>query len=132
MGAGLERLSRLPARHAHQQRPTLSGVGKVLLGVAAVGLTIYALFDVVSSPRRVVPVLPKWLWLLAVLVPVVGPAAWLVVSRRARSPLPEHRVTGPDDDPDFLSRLRPQRPGPTDDSVRRWEDELRGDPGSDR
>lgn len=98
--------------------------------VVGVGLTVYALLDVVTTPRREVPAMSKWLWLLAVLVPVVGPLAWIVVSRRARSARPERRVTGPDDDPDFLRRLRPPRPGPTDDSVRRWEDELRGD--SDR
>ena len=100
-------------------------MGKVLLVLLAVGLTIYALFDVITTARKDVPVMHKWLWLLAVLIPVVGPLAWLIVSRRAGRPEP--RVTGPDDDPDFLRGLRPRRPGPTDDSVQRWEDELRGD-----
>ncbi len=107
-------------------------MGKVLLVVVAVGLTVYALFDVVTTPRATVPAMPKWLWLLAVLIPVAGPVAWLVVSRRARHARPERRVTGPDDDPDFLRRLHPPRPGPSDDSVRRWEDELRGDSDADR
>ena len=102
-------------------------MGKVLLVLVAVGLTVYAVFDIATTPRREVPVMRKWLWLLVALIPAVGPLTWLVVSRRARSPRPEPRVTGPDDDPDFLRRLRPRQPGPTDDSVRRWEDELRGD-----
>lgn len=107
-------------------------MGKVLLVVVAVGLTVYALFDVVATPRRQVPAMSKWLWLPAVLAPVAGPVTWLVVSRRARRARPERRVTGPDDDPDFLRGLHPPRPGPTDDSVQRWEDELRGDSDADR
>jgi hypothetical protein len=102
-------------------------VGKVLLVLVAVGLTIYAVLDVATTARKDVPAMPKWLWLLAVLVPVVGPLTWLVLSRRARRPRPVPRITGPDDDPDFLRGLRPPRPGPSDDSVQRWEDELRGD-----
>ena len=82
---------------------------KALAAVAAVGLSVYCLFDIASSDARAVRTLPKPLWFAVVLIPVLGPIAWFLGGRapRHRPPpkRPQPRVTGPDDDPDFLWRI---------------------------
>jgi heme/copper-type cytochrome/quinol oxidase subunit 2 len=77
-----------------------------------IGVTVYCVIDVVRSTADERLGLHKALWVALVLfIPVLGPLAWFAVrwSRRS-SGGPTHspnrrRVTGPDDDPDFLSRL---------------------------
>lgn len=82
---------------------------KALVVVVTVGLSVYCLFDVRSTGRGEVRALPKAAWFVVVLVPLVGPAAWLLAGRSPRrgpgTPRPRPRVVGPDDDPDFLWRL---------------------------
>lgn len=82
----------------------------VLLWIA---LLVYCLVDVAQTDGPRVRALPKPLWLLlVVLVPFLGPLAWLLAGR----PLAQGRVrtssrgrrTGtraPDDDPEFLAAL---------------------------
>ena len=55
---------------------------RVVLIAIVVFATIYALVDCVQTDRRLVRVMPKPAWLLAILVPVAGPL--VVVLRRAR------------------------------------------------
>ena len=51
---------------------------RFLLWAVPVVVTIYALIDIVSTPRQQTRALPKWLWLLLiVIVPFVGALAWL-------------------------------------------------------
>ncbi len=87
-------------------------------------LTLYCVIDAIQSDPRDIRNLPKWAWLLLILlVPVVGAVAWLVAGRPSREswsrhnpPLPQNaqqaplrtppaNPRGPDDDPDFLKRL---------------------------
>jgi hypothetical protein len=95
-----------------------------------VGLLIYCLIDAIQTPGNQVRNLPKLLWiLLIVLVPLVGGIAWLFAGRpteagdtwRIGDGFPEHdrprpaRSIAPDDDAEFLARLRrpndePQNP----------------------
>ncbi|MBO3083476.1 PLDc N-terminal domain-containing protein [Cellulomonas fengjieae] len=77
-----------------------------------IGVTIYCVIDVLRSSAAERLGVHKGLWVLLVLVvPVLGPLAWLGVrwSRRSSggpTQAPNRgRTTGPDDDPDFLSRL---------------------------
>ena len=71
--------------------------------VAAVVLTVFALVDCALTERNRVRALPRWAWLLIVLVlPVIGPLLWLVVGRGSARKRPVTRVIGPDDDPAFL------------------------------
>jgi len=98
------------------------GVLKALVAVAAVGLTIYCLFDVRSTAPHLVRALPRSAWFVVVLVPLVGPIAWFTGGRpirRGPGPVrPPPRVVGPDDDPDFLweiERRRRRRPPPPTD-----------------
>ena len=55
---------------------------RVVLIAIVVFATIYALVDCVQTDRRRVRVMPKPVWLLAILVPVAGPLS--LVPRRAR------------------------------------------------
>jgi hypothetical protein len=96
------------------------GVGKALIVVVVVVFSVYSLFDVLAQTRT--RSLSKPVWALIALVPLVGPLLWITLGRPpAARPgggggqqLP--RVTGPDDDPDFLWNLdRRKRHGPTDE-----------------
>jgi hypothetical protein len=88
-------------------------VGKVLLAALVVVVMLYAFIDCVQTPRAYARSLPKWLWLLlVVLVPVVGAVAWLVLGRPQSASLVAagaRRGRGvpvaPDDDPAFLRKL---------------------------
>jgi hypothetical protein len=82
---------------------------RILPVVIAVGLAIYALLDVVTTPASEVRNLPKWAWIpLIVIGTYIGPIAWLVAGRpkgRGRGARPKRRQLPPDDDPDFLRKL---------------------------
>lgn len=99
---------------------------RLLVYVVPLALAIYALIDLSRSEpseRAGIPVL-GWLAII-VLVPVIGPVTWIVVSRlqgtagggtsRPSGPTPRTwpvRRPGPkapDDDPDFLWRLEQER-----------------------
>jgi hypothetical protein len=88
---------------------------RVLLILAPIVLAVYALVDCVQTTRP--RGLPKAAWLVVIaLVPVIGPLAWLLGGhdRGWRLPTPpSSRPLAPDDDPDFLRRLRnPPTPPP--------------------
>lgn len=109
--------------------------------VLVIGLAIYSLIDLSRSTASERAGVHPFAWVLIVLVPVLGPAAWLLVSRYQRGdigpppgerqgrpaapPRPpagptRRRRPAPDDDPDFLRRLgrpgRPPRRRPDDDT----------------
>jgi hypothetical protein len=93
---------------------------RVILVVAAIGVTIYAVIDCVRSPADQVRALPKPVWLMLIVVTLMiglGGIAYLVFGR----PNPEsgagppgggqvYRGPAPDDDPDFLRSLGRKRP----------------------
>ena len=102
---------------------------RVVLPLLALGLMIYALVDIAGTEKKDLGGLPKWFWvLIVILLPVLGPLLWIVtkVSRRrtasygagpawgasGRPGRGARRPTGPvapDDDPDFLWRLEQER-----------------------
>ncbi len=105
-------------------------------------LLVYALIDCIQSEEGRIRNLPKIGWILLILiVPVVGPVAWLVAGRPAGSSrprlawpstqtagFPKHerprRQVAPDDDPAFLSALG-QRDPEHEELLRKWEAQLR-------
>jgi hypothetical protein len=99
----------------------MSRVLPVVLGLA---LLIYGLVDCLQADRRAVRLLPRWGWLLLIVViPFVGSVCWLVLGRPVGAASPgrgraasagRSAPRGPEDDPDFLARLdrRPRPPGP--------------------
>ncbi|MGI8613001.1 MAG: PLDc N-terminal domain-containing protein [Nocardioidaceae bacterium] len=96
-------------------------MGKVLIVVVVVVLVVYTVFDVLAADRSRVRLLPKPVWVLVALVPILGVAGWLALGRPVSHnppPVPPRpRVVGPDDDPDFLWKLqrRPRPPGADED-----------------
>jgi hypothetical protein len=99
-------------------------MGRALPVVIAAVLAIYCVVQVVQSRAGTVRVLPRWLWVLVILVvPLLGPIAWLVAGRPRGRPSPprRNRPVAPDDDPDFLRGLRdnkPREPGDKPDDTR--------------
>lgn len=85
---------------------------RVLLTLAILGLTIYAVIDCVRSEGSGRMRGPTWAWVtLIVVLPIFGALIWLAVARAAdaapeagRRPMPK----APDDDPDFLRYLQQQ------------------------
>jgi hypothetical protein len=91
-------------------------VAGVLLALA---FYIYSIIDVLRSPKSQVRTLPKYVWLVIVLVlPILGGAFWLLLGRTRPSGGVNRKKSGPsapDDDPKFLRKL--------DDDV--WVDKMR-------
>ncbi len=105
-----------------------------LLGALAslvfIALWVYCVFEVIQTDEVIVRNLPKMIWLLIVIfVPTIGSIAWLLLgrpegapfgfgsvgARSLRSPAPR----GPDDSPEFLSGIDPER-----ERLRKWEEDL--------
>lgn len=85
-------------------------MGKAIPVIIVIALAVYALFDVIATPRDQVRYLPKALWAVVALVPLLGVALWLVFGKTrtkpAGPPRPQRPIArGPDDDPDFLRGL---------------------------
>ena len=82
---------------------------RVVLTLAGLALTIYAVIDCIQTEDARVKSLPKLAWVvLIVLVPWVRPIAWLVARRERTFPSGRRPTTGPrgpEDDPDFLRNL---------------------------
>lgn len=91
-------------------------MGKFFLAVLAITLLVYALFDLIATPKdKIRGKLPKAVWFVLIVVPVIGPIVWLTVGHRRiwnppssggrSAPRPPPRPKGPDDDPDYLGGL---------------------------
>lgn len=61
-------------------------MGKAIPIIIVIALAVYALFDVIATPRDRVRYLPKPLWVLVVLIPALGVAAWLVFGKVRTKP----------------------------------------------
>jgi len=103
----------------------------VIIGVAVVALTIFALVDLFVTNTNRLRAFPKPVWIgLIVVLPVIGPVLWLTIgkNRPGRATTPR----APDDDPGFLGTLGES----ADERIKRLEEELRrldeeeGDPDS--
>lgn len=99
-------------------------VSRILPLLALIALYVYVLVDLSRAPSSEVRLLPKWLWVIVVVVLFLfGPLLWLVLGRpravppqsggeggggsSGRRPGPRGPVA-PDDDPEFLKRLDEQ------------------------
>ena len=104
---------------------------RVLPFIVAIALAVYALVDCLQSdpaeirgPRR-----PIWIAII-VLLPIVGPAAWLLSKTKfvhdlgRRSGRPSAPPVAPDDNPEFLSQIR-DIDEQHEEMLTKWEKDLR-------
>jgi hypothetical protein len=83
---------------------------RVLLVVLSIAIQLYGLIDCAQREDTEVRSLPRWGWLIIiVLVPTIGAIAYLIAGRPKRpgggSNKKPKRTIAPDDDPDFLRGL---------------------------
>jgi Phospholipase_D-nuclease N-terminal len=83
------------------------------VGLALLGLWLFCLLDVITSDESECRNLPKFGWLVLVLIlPDVGSIIWLIAGRplRPAGGLPDapgrSSVPNPDDDEEFLRKVR--------------------------
>ena len=94
----------------------------VFYALLSLGLLVFALVELTVTPGTTVRTLPKLLWYVVILVPVLGPLTWLLLGRprrrdRSAPSAPPARPVAPDDDEDFLRELRRRRSDPRDDAA---------------
>ncbi|WP_144763415.1 PLD nuclease N-terminal domain-containing protein [Curtobacterium sp. 9128] len=78
--------------------------------VAALAFTVYALIDCATMPRQRIRSLGRGVWILLIVVlPVLGGVLWFLLGRAPASASPQPRYRGPEDDPDFLGEHAPER-----------------------
>ncbi|MCA0295408.1 MAG: PLD nuclease N-terminal domain-containing protein [Actinobacteria bacterium] len=102
-------------------------------------LLVFCLVDCILADQARVRNLPKWGWVvLMAVIPLIGCIAWLVAGRPLRRPRPtpdagtpatwEHppylRPTAPDDDPEFIAKLK-RTNSEHERQLKRWEEDLR-------
>jgi hypothetical protein len=83
-----------------------------LLVLASLGFELYALIDAARTDQDAVRSLPKWAWIIIILLfGLFGSVAWFFIGRpkgssgpRARRPR-SGRPVPPDDNPEFLGNL---------------------------
>ncbi|CAB4329587.1 MAG: hypothetical protein F2851_00220 [Actinobacteria bacterium] len=77
--------------------------------ILSLALTLYTFIDCARRDETEIRKLPKWGWLLAILLTgIFGPIAYLVIGRKPMNLKPKNlkkRILPPDDDPDFLRGL---------------------------
>jgi len=124
-------------------------IGDSLVGLLVLGFWLFCLFDVIVTDESLMRNLSKPWWVVIVLIfSVIGSIMWLVAGRpqaqrgpglpyrgnRGDVPVAGHagssgrsRPSGalaPDDDPEFLDRVRRQN-AEDKDLLARWEEDLR-------
>lgn len=106
-------------------------------------ILVFCLIDAILADDSRVRNLPKWGWILLIIViPLVGGIAWLVAGRPVNAPprqvpwpsgtagypeteRPAHlRPKAPDDDPEFLASLKKSN-SDHERMLKQWEDDLR-------
>lgn len=80
---------------------------RALLFGGVIALGAYCFFDVIRTDAERVGSLDKLVWMVVVLLPVLGPAAWLLLGRPVpvTSRLSQQHPQAPDDSPEFLASL---------------------------
>lgn len=93
----------------------MTGMPRLILVLAYVALTVYAIADVANTPESRSKGLPKIGWIFVIVfVPFLGAFLWLLLGkgnisgprspRKSRARGPQHPLA-PDDDPAFLAKL---------------------------
>ena len=85
-------------------------MGRALIVLGYVGLAAYSIADVRQSPVAQPHGLPRWGWILIIILfPYLGAGTWLVMKyTRGDGQRGRGGQIAPDDDPEYLSWLREQ------------------------
>jgi hypothetical protein len=112
-------------------------MARVLLVLVDLALVVVALIDCLSVEEHEIRALPRFAWVLLILLfSPIGPIAWFVAGRPRRvvagaatdpllSPPPPKRVLAPDDDPEFLGKMSARNRREDEELLRMWEADLR-------
>ena len=80
--------------------------------LVSLGMTLYSFIDCAKRDETQILRLPKWGWLLVILLTgIIGPVAYLTIGRvrsiggTFKGNQPKKRILPPDDDPDFLRSI---------------------------
>ncbi|MFV0459792.1 MAG: PLD nuclease N-terminal domain-containing protein [Actinomycetales bacterium] len=106
--------------------------------IVQLALLVYCLVDCVQADERRIRILPRWAWVLIIIIlPIAGGLGWLLAGRPVPGDVDDAGIRsmgplGPDDDPDFLNRIdeeseRQRRLESWEDDLRRRETELKPD-----
>jgi hypothetical protein len=81
----------------------------VLIVVGGLAVWLFGLFDCARTEQEAVRNLPKWAWLIIIIIfGSIGSVAWLLVGRPKAQGITRKRVMRvipPDDNPEFLKKL---------------------------
>jgi hypothetical protein len=100
----------------------------VFLAAVQLVLIVLALISVLSADR--VRAMPRALWIVVILlVPLIGPVAYFLTGRPVATtggarPRPAARPAAPDDDPEFLKGLDPDRSRRDREFFEKWEGDM--------
>ncbi len=95
----------------------------LVVGLAAVIFSIYAVIDCAMTDHRRARGIPKPFWVLVILLlPVIGATLWFVLGKDRSAGKAQRRAMAPDDDPAFLRRLGTDQE--QDERIRKLEQEL--------
>jgi hypothetical protein len=102
--------------------------GQGFFGLVILALWVYCIFDVISTDQARIQNLPKLVWLLiVVLIPPIGPIAWLLLGRPRGASFKvganEHRSSTPPPPPPEPTVT--ERPPPDPDYQRRRDEAIR-------
>ncbi len=101
----------------------------VFLAAVQLVLVVLALISALSAER--VRTMPRALWVLVILlVPLIGPVAYFLAGRPVSrpggaGPQAARRPSAPDDDPDFLKTLDPNRSRRDRERFEKWERDMK-------
>ena len=95
----------------------------LILGVINLALLIFAFIDVLLTPNWRVRGVPKIVWVFIVLLLTpIGALLWFFVGKEPTTDTPQRREIHPDDDPEFLAKMRMK--DDQDERIRKLEQEL--------
>ena len=95
----------------------------LILAVAVVFFTVYAVVDCLLTDRQRIRAIPKPVWVLVIiLVTPVGGILWLTLGKDRSVGRETRLVRAPDDDPAFLRRLGSE--AEQEERIRQLEREL--------
>ena len=83
-----------------------------MLAVAFIAVQIYALFDVAKSQEGSIRTLPKWAWIVVIIIfGAIGSVAWFIAGRTVRpngvqrNRPSSRKIIPPDDNDEFLRKI---------------------------